>query len=98
MPTSAKYVLPPATKTHQPPPGGWKPHTYYVVRIAVSPTNVIHDAILHVGFSGPPDSPLAGNYTSVMVDSGGDGDNDYPTPEFLHYLAFKSVIEGMTEN
>lgn len=33
-----------------PPPGGWKPHTFYEIEVAYRPTNIIHRAIFYSGF------------------------------------------------
>jgi hypothetical protein len=45
-----KMTLPPAERTIETPPGGWKANTIYVVKVAFKPTNPIHTALLHVGF------------------------------------------------
>lgn len=46
--------------------GGWKNHTYYLVEVALFPSNLVHRAILGVGFVGinaPVGEP--GNYSEV---------------------------------
>lgn len=35
---------------NNPPKGGWKPHTVYLVRVILYKSNVEHNAILHTGF------------------------------------------------
>lgn len=55
--------LPPQKLTIKPPEGGWKPHTFYRVRVSYRTGNPIHDAILGIGFVNQDGTP--GNYSEI---------------------------------
>ena len=50
----------------EPPEGGWKAQTWYLVNVAFNPTNPVHRAVLAVGFMHD-DGP--GAYTAIYNPS-----------------------------
>lgn len=51
-----------------PPTGGWKPRTYYSVRVAWNKSNPVHMAIFYSGFLNDPDGG-PGGYSQIWNPS-----------------------------
>ncbi len=101
---STPDILGIAKGTCIPPEGGWKDQTYYVVDLAWRSVNVIHRAILYVGFvprepfygkHAPRFPDLAGGYTSLMQDEGSARDNGLLNLQHAHYIKAIAAIPGI---
>jgi hypothetical protein len=79
---------PPPIRTIIPPPTGWKPKTFYAVRVAWNKHNVIHKAIFYSGFLNDPDNQPGGYNRIWNPTYDGMGGIGSPSPEleFVHYL------------
>ncbi len=61
-PTACPAILDP---TKDIPEGGWKEQTYYLVWVSLFPSNMAHEAILHIGFLNADGAP--GGYSYVWA-------------------------------
>ena len=59
------------------PRGGWKPHTWYLVRVMVAASNPEHHALFFTGFLDENGYP--GNYSGLHpINCATDSDSEYP--------------------
>ena len=68
------FDIPPEEHNVQPPPGGWKPETWYEVVISVRHGNPPFLALASTGFLKPDGSPgnYSGTFTSRYAPEGSD--------------------------
>lgn len=76
----------PKEKAIVPPPGGWKEHTVYVVRVSWSPHNPTYRALFHVGFL--PEPGRFGGYCQVW--------NHSMQPTDAHHAFYLEAEEELT--